>query len=106
MNGMLPKHKHRLWAWAGSRELHIQTGMRIAAAVIGGYALTVSTLAAGAAWLPWPKLDLLFGTAFLAPLVYLAAVLWAFLAPTAGRAWQGLAGVIIPCCLLVWLAGR
>ena len=77
-----------------------QTILRILAAVFGGYLLTCSVLAALALLLPWPKADILFFSVLFPPLTYLAAVLWAFAAPTAQRAWRDLSSVILICGLL------
>jgi hypothetical protein len=67
-----------------------QTILRIIVAVFGGYALTATFLAALSLVLPWPKADILFFSLLFPPLTYLAAVLWAFAAPTALRAWRDL----------------
>lgn len=68
---------------------------RILAAVFGGYASTYSLMAALVLLLPWPPADVLFFSALFPCIFYLAALLWAFAAPTAQRAWRDLLAVTI-----------
>lgn len=81
-----------------------QTILRILAAIFGGYALTSSILTVLALLLPWPKVDVLFFSTLLPPLIYLAALLWIFAAPTAQRAWRDLFNIILLCGLFALVA--
>ncbi|WP_378956488.1 hypothetical protein [Pelosinus sp. sgz500959] len=77
-----------------------QVILRILAAVLGGYGLTYSTLAALAILLPWPRVDVVFFSALFPSLVWLGGILWAFAAPTAQRAWRDMLGATAFCSLL------
>lgn len=81
-----------------------QTILRIAAAVFGGYVLTSSFLAALALLLSWPKADIFFFSTLFPALVYPAAVLWTFAAPTAQRAWRDLLAATLLFGILALLA--
>lgn len=72
----------------------IQIILRIFAAFLGGYILTYSGLAALALLLPWPRVDVVFFSAIFPSLFWLGAILWAFAAPTALRAWRNILWVI------------
>lgn len=78
--------------------------LRILAAVFGGYALTSSMLAALVLLLPWAKADALFFSVLFPPLFYTGALLWAFAAPTAQRAWRNLLVVTFSCGFLALVA--
>lgn len=67
-----------------------QSILRILAAVFGGYAFTYSLVSALVLLLPWPPADVVFFSALFPALFYLTALLWAFAAPTAQRAWRDL----------------
>jgi hypothetical protein len=67
-----------------------QSILRILAALIGGYASTYSLMAALVLLLPLPQADVVFLSMLFPCIFYLAAVLWAFGAPTAQRAWRDL----------------
>ncbi|CUH97296.1 putative membrane protein [Propionispora sp. 2/2-37] len=81
-----------------------QTILRIAAAVFGGYVLTSSFLAALALLLTWPKAEVFFFSMLFPALVYPAAVLWAFAAPSAQRAWRDLLAASLLFSMLALLA--
>lgn len=69
---------------------------RIAAAVAGGYALATATAVAAAA-LPGPKSESALIGIMLGFAAYTAAMIWAFAARSALRAWTGL---LIPSAVL------
>ncbi len=81
-----------------------QTILRILAAVFGGYALTASMLAALVLLLPWAKADALFFSVLFPPFFYTGALLWAFGASTAQRAWRNLLVVTFFCGFLALVA--
>ncbi len=60
--------------------------IRIAAAAFGGYALCWTFVVCLCAWLPFDKVTRWYLAGQLAPLPFLAALLWAFIAKTAWRA--------------------
>lgn len=72
-----------------------QSILRILAALIGGYASTYSLMAALVLLLPLPQADVVFLSMLFPCIFYLAAVLWAFGAPTAQRAWRDLVTVTV-----------
>lgn len=82
----------------------VQTILRVLAAIFGGYALTYSALAALVLLLPWPKVDVVFFSALFPAPIYLAALLWAFVAPTGQRAWRDLLAATIAFGLLALVA--
>ncbi|MBN9407585.1 MAG: hypothetical protein J0H69_00415 [Burkholderiales bacterium] len=81
---------------------------RILAAVLGGHvlasALSVAIVAlASAAW-PMARADAALAAMQLSFLPWAAAVMWAFAARSAPRAWAGLAAVALPAAVLSWAA--
>lgn len=102
MKELLLDSIHRLKAFSATTNKPGQVFLRILAAVFGGYALTNSMLAALALLPRWPKVDALFFSSLFPALIYPAAVLWAFAAVTAQRAWQVLASITLVCGLLVF----
>lgn len=83
-----------------------QTILRILAALFGGYGLTYSALAALALLLPWPRVDVVFFSALFPGAFWLGALLWAFAAPTAQRAWRDILGATGFCGILAVIAVR
>lgn len=82
-----------------------QMGSRIAAAMLGGYALAaVFSLAALA--LPWPRAQAVLAGTQLSFLVYTVAVICVFAARSAGRAWAGLVIAAIPLGVAAWSPWR
>lgn len=76
---------------------------RIAAAALGGYALATLLAIALAGVLPAARADAVLTAMLSAFAVHAAAVLWAFAARSAGRAWLGL---LLPTALaaaVAWL---
>jgi hypothetical protein len=84
----------------------IQTILRVFGAVLGGYALTYSTLAALALLLPWHRLDVVFFSALFPGILWLGSLLWAFAAPTAQRACRDLFGAAAFFGILALVASR
>lgn len=83
-----------------------QTIFRIIAAVFGGYGLTYSAMAALALLLPWPRVEVVFFSSLFPGILWLGALLWAFAAPTAQRAWRDLLGATALCGILALVASR
>ncbi|MFT4046514.1 MAG: hypothetical protein QM661_07415 [Solimonas sp.] len=76
---------------------------RVLAALLGGWLLTFSAVGAAALWLPASNAHAVYATGSLAFVVWTVAVLVAFAARSAGRAWLwmllptfGLAIVALP----------
>ena len=63
---------------------------RALAAIGGGYGLAALTAATLALYLPGPRVDGAVTGTLAGLLVYPCAVMWAFAAPSAPRAWLGL----------------
>ncbi|MDM0035046.1 DUF3649 domain-containing protein [Variovorax sp. J22P271] len=78
---------------------------RAVAAIGGGYAVGGLSAAVLALWLPTTPAEAALTGTLASFVVYVCAVLWVFAAPTAGRAWIGLA---VPATALgaLLLAGR
>lgn len=74
---------------------------RIAAAVLGGYALATALSIALAGIMSGPRADAVLAATILSFTIHLAAILWAFAARCAGRAWLGL---LVPTALAGALA--
>lgn len=77
---------------------------RALAAIGGGYALSALAATAAALYLPLHRAEAVITGTLASFVVYTCAVLWAFAARSAWRAWGGLA---LPCLLLaggLWLA--
>lgn len=87
-----------------SSNKRVQTILRILAAVFGGYGLTYSALAALSLMLPWPRVDVVFFSALFPAILWLGALLWAFAAPTARRAWRDVTGATVLCGILAFAA--
>ncbi|MBP2636024.1 MAG: hypothetical protein H6Q72_1931 [Firmicutes bacterium] len=80
--------------------------LRVLAAIFGGYALTYSALAALVLLLPLAPIEVVFVSPLFPGLIHLGALLWAFAAPTAWRAWQDIfvmTAVCSFCALAAWL---
>jgi hypothetical protein len=76
---------------------------RLGAAAIGGYAFAVLASVLLSNVLPLPRPDAVL-TAILSSFVfYTVAILWAFSARTARRAWTGLLFVSVPFACFAWL---
>ncbi len=63
---------------------------RVAAAAVGGYALSATAAVGLALVLPVPRADAVLTGTMLSFIVYVCAVLWVFSAASATRAWTGL----------------
>ncbi|TBU71723.1 DUF3649 domain-containing protein [Phytopseudomonas daroniae] len=68
---------------------------RVLAAILGGYAVAYAFTAALARLLPLAKVDALIVASLLSFAIYTLAILWAFCAASAWRAWAGM-GVALP----------
>lgn len=76
---------------------------RIAAAALGGYALTsAATVLLALIW-PAPKAQAVLWGTMLSFAVYTTAVIWAFTTRSATRAWVGMLGSAAVCAGLAWL---
>lgn len=72
-----------------SKHPAVQLLLRFMAAILGGYGLTYSMMKAISLLIPWQKhTETVSLCEWLLPLVYLAAVVWAFLAASAQYAWK------------------
>lgn len=74
---------------------------RILAAMVGGYGLAAAVTLGLPALLPLPKAEALATAMMLSFALCCCAILWAFAARTAWRAW---AGILLPTLLLAALA--
>ncbi|WP_144352310.1 hypothetical protein [Sporomusa termitida] len=104
MNTVIPSFIQWLKQTLTATDKTTQTSLRILAAGFGGYALTTSVQAALALLLPWPKVDTLFFCALLPALIYPAALLWIFAAPSAQHAWRGVLTGTLFCGILALIA--
>lgn len=60
---------------------------RLGAATVGGYAVTYAVVAAAAKALPLPRVDAALLATFLAPPLFVAAVIWAFTGRRVAAIW-------------------
>lgn len=74
---------------------------RVAAAALGGYALSAIAASALALLLPGPRSEGVLWMSMGSFAIFTAAVLWVFAARSAGRAWLGLLCVAAPCALVL-----
>ncbi len=75
----------------------VSIASRVLAAAAGGYALAAAVAASAATTLPGPRAEAALIGIMLGFVAYAAAMLWAFAARSAARAWIGLA---LPAALL------
>ncbi len=78
---------------------------RALAAVLGSFALTNAVAGAMTALVPLPKVEVVFLSAAIAFLVMPAALIWAFLAASPGRAWLGLLAATGVCATIALVFG-
>jgi hypothetical protein len=94
---------------APRRLARLAIASRLGCAVLGGYALAAAGTAAFAVALPRvgvARADaVLFATLF-SFILYAAAVLWAFAARSAWRAWTGLLLPLLACAAITWLLAK
>jgi hypothetical protein len=76
---------------------------RLAAAVFGGYALATMLPILLSHALPMPKAEAVMTAVLLSFVVYTCAILWAFAAGTAAKAWSGLLIPTAACTALWWM---
>lgn len=79
---------------------------RTLAATAGGYALAASFATAGALLVRGPAEEAVMAAAVPSYLLFVGAVLWAFLASTATRAWLGVALPTLAALTLTWWLTR
>lgn len=80
---------------------------RTMAAIVGGYALAAFSTTALALALPTPREEAAMLATLPSFLIYAGAIIWAFAARTALRAWVGiLAPLLLTAALTWWLHGR
>ncbi len=77
--------------------------LRLVAASVGGYALCWTLFVALCAWLPYEKATVWYLTGQIAPLPFLGALLWAFVARSAWRALAWPFGLAVLASLAGWL---
>jgi len=78
---------------------------RTAAAIVGGYIVANTVAFVVAAAMPMSEADAVLVAMQVSYLFYAFAVLWAFAAKTARRAWTGLSGTALV-TLLIWAGLR
>ncbi|MBW7901929.1 MAG: DUF3649 domain-containing protein [Rhodocyclaceae bacterium] len=78
---------------------------RVAAAALGGYALTSAATVALALLWPIPKAQAVLAATMLSFTLYTVAVLWAFATPSATRAWGGMLAGTAALAGVAWLLG-
>lgn len=79
--------------------------VRLLAAIVGGYGLTAISMSLLAVLLPASRVDAVMTATLLSFPVYAVAIMWAFAARSAWRAW---AGLLLPAAVLgcaLWLHG-
>lgn len=88
------------------RDWHYRANVaaRVAAALIGGYAIPSLFAYASARLLPMPRLDAIIPGTLLAFAIMPAIVVWAFLARSAVHAWAGMTVVAAALAAAGWLA--
>lgn len=75
----------------------VDVASRAAAAALGGYALANAAAALGAVVLPLTRAEAVTWATMFAFMIYLAAIVWAFAARDAWRAWLGLGAPALAC---------
>ncbi|MBL8269675.1 DUF3649 domain-containing protein [Steroidobacter sp.] len=76
---------------------------RVAAAAVGGYALTSAvTVLLSLIW-PISKADAVASATMLSFTLYAVVIIWVFCTPTATRAWAGVVGATAVVTLACWL---
>jgi hypothetical protein len=73
---------------------------RVAAAAVGGYALTYAATACLTLLLPLSRTEAVLTAAMLSFALYAASILWAFAASTPARAWLGLLAPAAVCAAI------
>ncbi|RYY59150.1 MAG: DUF3649 domain-containing protein [Comamonadaceae bacterium] len=76
---------------------------RALAAAVGGYLLASAAPVPLVAFLRMDRVDAVLTAMSLGFVVYTAAVMWAFAARTATRAWAGIGVVLAVACLAGWI---
>lgn len=79
---------------------------RVLAAGLGGYFLANAAAALGSAVIPVTPVEAVTWMTVAAFLIYLVAILWAFAARSALRAWIGIGGPALGCMAAVLVIGR
>lgn len=77
---------------------------RVAAAALGGYALTSAATLLLALWWPAPRAQAVLWATMLSFTVYTVVVVWVFCTATARRAWGGVLIGTAVLCGLAWLS--
>jgi len=76
---------------------------RVAAAVLGGYALASATAACLAVWLPLARVDAVITAMLAAFVAYAIGATWVFATRNAWRAWAGMLAPAALLAALFWL---
>ena len=86
------------WLPAGPAGTRYRLGIasRTLAAIAGGYLLSALVAAVSALYLPTTRVEATLAGMLASFVVYTCAVMWAFAARTAGRAWAGIAAPCVP----------
>lgn len=88
------------WAAALKKLSWQHVASRVAAAALGGYALTYAATACLTLLLPLPKPEAVLTAAMLSFVLYTGAILWAFAASTVQQAWLGLLAPAAVCAAI------
>lgn len=88
-----------------SRARYRAVGVRVAAAVFGGYALAAAVAIWTSYILPMRRADAVVTGELISFAVYAAAILWAFAARTPRWAALGLIGSALAFAVMAWLTG-
>lgn len=83
----------------------ITLASRVAAALIGGYALAYFGAGALARLLPLANSEAVVVASLLGLLLYALAIMGVFAARSAGRAWGVLVMLVLPCAAIMYLPG-
>lgn len=89
------KHAWLPTSSAGTR-YRLGIASRALAAVAGGYLLSALVATVSALYLPTTRVEATLSGMLVSFVVYTCAVMWAFAARTAGRAWAGIAAPCAP----------
>jgi len=84
----------------------LSVASRVLAAGLGGYFLANAAAALGSAVLPGTRVEAVTWMTTAAFLAHLIAILWAFAARSALRAWIGIGGPALACMVAVLVIGR
>jgi hypothetical protein len=104
VSGLLLSFPMRNSRWTATVEAAwVGVALRTLAAAVGGYAFTSASTAALTVLMPLPKPDAVLVPTMFSFAFYVGAIVWAFAARSAWRAWLGLLAVTVPCAAVAFL---